>query len=119
MSQNTWTTFMLDITEPLTHYLNIPELAKSLTELELEPRVFAFQLLGEGLMIAVLKYLPLTQQINLLQAMDAFELMGVLDMMEAGDRSQLMASLPDEVISQLMTKLKEKFERNLYLLFNN
>lgn len=110
---------MLDITEPLAHHVSISKLAQSLTEIDLEQRILAFQLLGEGLAIAVINYLPLTEQITLLQAMDAVELIRVLEMMDTSDRSRLMASLPDEVTAQLMTKLKAEFERNLHLLFNN
>ena len=42
-------------------------MARSLTDIDLEQRLFAFQLLGEGLAIAILNYLPPIAQAELLQ----------------------------------------------------
>ncbi|WP_448599801.1 magnesium transporter MgtE N-terminal domain-containing protein [Thermoleptolyngbya sp.] len=82
MADSTLIALKQDISTAFTHLRSIEERARSLAEIDLEQRLLAFELLGEGLAIAVLKHLPPAIQVELLQSMDATALMRVLEEME-------------------------------------
>ncbi|MBF2021502.1 MAG: hypothetical protein IGR93_15715 [Hydrococcus sp. C42_A2020_068] len=118
MTDNALTPLKSDISAAFTHLQSIEERARSLVEIDLEQQLLAFELLGEGLAIAVLDHLPLPIQMELLQTMDAAVLMRVLDAMEPENRQQLLASLPTEAIDGLIAKLTEAFQATVSDLFS-
>jgi Mg/Co/Ni transporter MgtE len=117
MADNALTPLKQEISAALTHLQSIEERARSLTEIDLEQRLLAFELLGEGLAIAVLNHLPPPVQVELLQAMDASALMQVLEAMAPEDRHDLLASLPTAAIDSLIAKLTEAFQATVADLF--
>lgn len=118
MADNALTPLEQEISAALTHLQSIEERARSLTEIDLERRLLAFELLGEGLAIAVLPYLPPTIQVELLQTMDAAVLMQILEAMESRDRHQLLASLPTGAIDGLIARLNEEFQAAVFELLS-
>jgi Mg/Co/Ni transporter MgtE len=114
MSQDLSTLSFQDLTERLASYLSISATAQSLTELDLEQRILALQILGESLAAMVLDYLPQAEQVELLQGMEATELIGVLEAMEPKSRHYLFSNLPPEVTEQLIAKLNQEFEMTLH-----
>ncbi|WP_448604318.1 magnesium transporter MgtE N-terminal domain-containing protein [Thermoleptolyngbya sp.] len=118
MADSTLIALKQDISTAFTHLRSIEERARSLAEIDLEKRLLAFELLGEGLAIAVLNHLPPAIQVELLQSMDATALMRVLEEMEPQDRQQLLASLPREAIDGLIAKLTEAFQATVSDLFS-
>lgn len=95
------------ILEALASQRNIADGTDVLTEVELEQRLLAFQLLGEGLAIAILEDLPPAQQAELLQAMNPFELVEVLEALKLESRHALFANLSLEVVEPLIAQLNE------------
>ncbi|WP_084544227.1 magnesium transporter MgtE N-terminal domain-containing protein [Chroogloeocystis siderophila] len=107
-----------DFTQQLASYLSMSATARPLTE-DLEQRILALQILGEGLAAIVLNDLPPTEQAELLQAMEVSELIGVLKAMETERRYHLFATLPTEVTEQLIANLRAEFQIALHWLFGN
>ncbi|PPS41501.1 magnesium transporter MgtE N-terminal domain-containing protein [Chroococcidiopsis sp. TS-821] len=105
-------------TQQLASYLSVSATARTLTE-DLKQRILALQILGEGLAAIVLDDLPPKEQAEILQAMEASELIGVLEAMEPERRYRLLAGLPTEVIEQLMANLRAEFQITLHWLFGN
>lgn len=65
MADSTLIALKQDISTAFTHLRSIEERARSLAEIDLEQRLLAFELLGEGLAIAVLNHLPPAIQVEL------------------------------------------------------
>jgi Mg/Co/Ni transporter MgtE len=110
MTQNPPTLEFQIFKEQLANYLSVPATAQALTELDLENRILALQILGESLTAVILKDLSPVDQAELLQGMETFELMAVLTNMEPDQRHRLFAHLPTEVTEQLMVNLSQEFE---------
>lgn len=118
MADNALTPLKQEIPAAFTYLPNIEDQVRSLAEIDLEQRLLAFELLEEGLAIAVLNHLPPSVQAELLQAMDASALMQVLEAMAPEDRQQLLVSLPTEAIDGLIAKLTKAFQATVSDLFN-
>jgi Mg/Co/Ni transporter MgtE len=118
MADNALTPLQPEISAVFSHLQRIEERARSLAEIDPEQRLLAFELLGEGLAIAVLTYLPPPIQMELLQSMDAAALIPVLEAMGPEDRQQLLAGLPTEAIDGLIAKLHEEFQAAVHELLN-
>jgi Mg/Co/Ni transporter MgtE len=110
MTQNPPILEFQDLRAQLANYLSVPATAQALTELDLEQRILALQILGESLAALILRDLSPADQAELLQGMEAFELMGVLTSMEPEQRHRLCANLPTDVVDQLMVNLNQEFE---------
>ncbi|NMF85840.1 hypothetical protein [Nodosilinea sp. P-1105] len=85
---------------------------------EVEQRLLAIQYWGESLTASILEDLPSSQQTELLQALDAAELINLLETMEPQQRQRVLDNLPDAVTAQLMADLSQEFHRTLCWLFN-
>jgi len=118
MTQNLLNALLQEIPASFAHRQSIVEMAKSLTDIDLEQWLLAFQLLGEGLASAILNHLPPDIQAELLQAMDAGELIRLLEAMEPESRHQLLVNLSTETIDCLIVRLNEEFQAGVHALFD-
>jgi hypothetical protein len=107
MQQAILEAFANEVLGQLASQTSIAEKTDALTEGELEQRLLAFQLLGVELVIAVLEELPSAQQAELLQAMNPFELVRVLEALKPESRHALFANLSLEVVEPLIAQLNE------------
>ncbi|QDZ39978.1 hypothetical protein FRE64_08515 [Euhalothece natronophila Z-M001] len=117
MYQNTLHSFFDVIAQQMSDRFRVEKVADSLSQIDIEQRILAFQLLGKGVALATLEYLTPTEQSELLLAMDADELIELLESMKPEERMELFAHLPNEVVEQLMAKLHLEFQTIIHSLF--
>jgi Mg/Co/Ni transporter MgtE len=106
-----------EITTLLAHYLGALAMHQA-PQHQVEQRLLAIQYWGESLLASILEDLPSSQQTELLQALDAADLINLLETMEPQQRQRVLDNLPEAVTAQLMANLSQEFHRTLCRLFN-
>jgi magnesium transporter len=84
---------------------HVPDVAELLSDLELQDRAVIFRLLPKHQATEVFEYLDLGAQKELLEALTRDEVIGILDLMHADDRTAFLEELPAAVARDLIARL--------------
>jgi magnesium transporter len=96
--------------------MSVPELVRSLVEIEPHRRALAFRLLEKDRAIAVFESLSPDQQASLIQSMADPETLPILEALDAEQRVRLFEELPAKVTKRLLGQLSPKSREAVDLL---